>query len=132
MYCNYDSLKRRAEDQPLPTVSEGLSCHEMAVASLKQRRSGPSVDQVAQDLLSRLALGIKRYGTGLRPHNGRNMTLDAYEEVLDAIAYGRGELIEMRARSDPQQGWWEMVHLRNLENCAIFLRDRLNEKEKSE
>lgn len=129
-HCNA-GLKQREGDQPLPTAGEGLTCHEMAVASLKRHRSGPAVDQVAADMMKRLELGVSRYGTGLRPFNGRNMTQDCYEEVLDALAYGRGELVEMRKRGDRHLGWWETVHLKNLENIAVFLREQLNTKESS-
>ena len=49
---------------------------------------------VMEDMKGRLALGIERYGTGLQVNNGRDMLLDAYEEVLDLAVYLRGMMYE--------------------------------------
>lgn len=49
---------------------------------------------VMEDMKGRLALGIERYGTGLQANNGRDMLLDAYEEVLDLAVYLRGMMYE--------------------------------------
>lgn len=49
---------------------------------------------VVEDMKGRLALGIERYGTGLQANNGRDMLLDAYEEVLDLAVYLRGMMYE--------------------------------------
>jgi len=42
---------------------------------------------VRADLLSRLEFGVAKYGTELRPRNGRNALRDAYEEALDLCCY---------------------------------------------
>lgn len=49
---------------------------------------------VRADLLSRLEFGVAKYGTELRPRNGRNALRDAYEEVLDMAVYLRQALWE--------------------------------------
>jgi hypothetical protein len=49
---------------------------------------------VRRDLEERERLGIERYGTPLRPHNGRNALQDAYEEALDLACYLKQALIE--------------------------------------
>ncbi len=49
---------------------------------------------VMQDMQARHEIGIKRYGTPLQPHNGRDMLRDAYEEVLDLAVYLRGAIYE--------------------------------------
>lgn len=49
---------------------------------------------VMKDIQGRLDLGIERYGTGLQANNGRDMLLDAYEEVLDLAVYLRGMMYE--------------------------------------
>lgn len=49
---------------------------------------------VMEDMQGRLNLGIERYGTGLQANNGRDMLLDAYEEVLDLAVYLRGMMYE--------------------------------------
>jgi len=67
-------------DQPLPTVAD--------------ERLPIMHNLVTDDLQDRLALGIKKYGTGLRPFNGRSFLLDAYGEVLDLAVYLRGRIYE--------------------------------------
>lgn len=51
-------------------------------------------DLVMQDMAERKEIGIKRYGVGLQPHNGRDMMQDLYEELLDACNYIRGAIYE--------------------------------------
>lgn len=61
------------------------------------RRSdeGPSVQElVRRDLEERERLGVERYGTALRPHNGRSALVDAYQEALDLACYLRQALEE--------------------------------------
>lgn len=50
--------------------------------------------EVISDLEDRLAHGIREYGTGLQPFNGRNSPLDAYEEELDKLVYMKTWVIE--------------------------------------
>lgn len=68
----------REGDQPLPTPN--------AMPAIQ--------DLVIQDMNERKQIGIKRYGTPLQPHNGRDMMKDLYEELLDACNYIRGQLYE--------------------------------------
>ena len=51
-------------------------------------------DLVMRDLQERKAIGIKRYGTALQPHNGRDALLDAYEEAQDLCMYLRQAIYE--------------------------------------
>lgn len=51
-------------------------------------------DLVMKDLLDRKMIGIKRYGTALQPHNGRDALLDAYEEAQDLCMYLRQAIYE--------------------------------------
>lgn len=39
------------------------------------------------DLEARALLGMERYGTPLRAHNGRDALADLYQEALDAVMY---------------------------------------------
>jgi len=75
-------LKQRDGDQALPVVNEHPIVQEL----------------VRADLDARLAVGIARYGTGLQPHNGRDMLRDAYEEAMDLTVYLRGALYERDGR----------------------------------
>lgn len=49
---------------------------------------------VMADMQARHELGIKRYGTPLQPHNGRDALRDAYEEALDLAVYLRSAIFE--------------------------------------
>ncbi len=72
--------------------------HDQAMP--KQSDEGPSMqDMVITDIEARKAIGLERYGTLLRPHNGRDMLQDAYEEALDLCVYLRGCIAE-RDRGD--------------------------------
>lgn len=71
-------LKQREGDQPLP-----------------RRNTHPVIqDLVIADMSDRRALGIRRYGTALQPHNGRDALRDAYEEAIDLTMYLRQCLYE--------------------------------------
>lgn len=50
--------------------------------------------KVLGDIGSRHQLGVKKYGTGLQPFNGRDALKDAYEEALDLCFYLRQALYE--------------------------------------
>lgn len=58
--------------------------------------STPIVDLVMIDLQERKELGIKRYGTPLQAHNGRNSLVDAYQEALDLCIYLRQVIEEQK------------------------------------
>ncbi len=57
-------------------------------------------DLVIADMQARDALGLKRYGTRLQPHNGRDALLDAYQEAQDLVVYLRQEMYERRVFAD--------------------------------
>jgi hypothetical protein len=60
-----------------------------------QRTDRPRVhDLVVDDLYERLVVGVRRYGTPLQPHNGRDALWDAYEEALDLAVYLRQAIWE--------------------------------------
>ena len=51
-------------------------------------------DLVVEDIRQRDALGVKKYGTRLQPHNGRDALIDAYQEALDLVVYLRQAIFE--------------------------------------
>lgn len=53
-------------------------------------------DLVLEDIEARKQLGIRKYGTALQAHNGRDMLQDLYEEILDAAIYLRGLIEESK------------------------------------
>lgn len=125
-------LCQRDGDQPLPVPNDKPSCHVAAAAGIERRYGGQDItDKVFNDIDARLTLGLKRYGTALQPFNGRDALRDAYEELLDALAYAHQIRMESLALdvAYPQpyvvklpDNEWELVHIRNLENAAMFLR----------
>ena len=55
-------------------------------------------DLVIKDMAERDALGRRRYGTPLQPHNGRDTLVDAYQEALDLAVYLRTAIYERDGR----------------------------------
>ncbi len=53
---------------------------------------------VVNDMISRDAFGLEKYGTSLQPHNGRDVLMDAYEEALDLCVYLRQAIFERDER----------------------------------
>jgi hypothetical protein len=51
-------------------------------------------DLVIADIEKRKQLGLARYGTLLKPFNGRDALVDAYEEALDLCMYLKQRLVE--------------------------------------
>lgn len=68
-------------DQPLPQVTDGPFIQDLVMVDLAERKQH----------------GIRKYGTALQAHNGRDMLQDAYEEALDLCVYLRGLLAEREA-----------------------------------
>jgi len=68
----------REGDQPMPVANDKPAVWPIVMA----------------DMQSRHELGIKRYGTPLQPHNGRDTLRDAYEEALDLAVYLRTAIYE--------------------------------------
>jgi len=66
------------EDQPPPEPSEHPNVWGLVMA----------------DMIERDRIGRSRYGTPLRPFNGRKALVDLYQELLDAVAYIRQEIYE--------------------------------------
>jgi hypothetical protein len=69
---------QREGDQPMPVANDKPAVWPIVMA----------------DMQSRHELGIKRYGTPLQPHNGRDALRDAYEEALDLAVYLRTAIYE--------------------------------------
>ena len=55
-------------------------------------------DLVLEDIRRRDKLGQKRYGVRLQPFNGRDVLVDLYEELLDAVVYCRQAIYERDKR----------------------------------
>lgn len=78
-------MKTRPGDQPLPRPNpDAPDMQTLVIADVEQRR----------------AVGIERYGQGLKPHDGRDNLRDLYEELLDAAIYCRKQIYERGAGVD--------------------------------
>jgi hypothetical protein len=69
-------------DQPPPAPSGGPDVWALVLADMAERRR----------------VGLERYGTLLRPHNGRDALADAYAEALDLAVYLRQAMYEKEGR----------------------------------
>lgn len=99
-------LKKRPEDQPLPTPVASLPANSELVAPriyadlVELSNAYPHdipVDLCAQlisDFTKRTNLGVQRYGQALRTFNGRDVLLDVYEESLDKSQYLRQAIMQ--------------------------------------
>lgn len=58
--------------------AETKRCNEILIADMRDRRQ----------------FGLDKYGTLLTAYNGRNHLVDAYQEVLDLLAYLSNTLVE--------------------------------------
>ena len=52
------------------------------------------IELVKQDLIDRSEIGKLKYGEKLKPFNGRNALVDAYQESLDLCMYLRQRIYE--------------------------------------
>jgi hypothetical protein len=69
--------------------------HEQALPEVSTE--GDSVQElVIRDVQERMRVGMERYGTLLRPFNGRDALRDLYEELLDGAMYARQALEEQK------------------------------------
>lgn len=73
------------DPQPAPTAGDGRSVTDEVLAAIEARRQ----------------LGRTKYGTELRPHNGRDALLDLRDELLDAVMYTQQLIIEREAHNAP-------------------------------
>jgi len=51
-------------------------------------------DMVIDDIKERKKIGVEKYGTVLKPFNGRNSIVDLYQELGDALVYCKQMMIE--------------------------------------
>jgi hypothetical protein len=82
--------------QPVPVRSEhATSAHDLVGADLLGCLGPiPGGDLLLADLSDRKAYGLRKYGTVLHVNNGRDHTLDAFEEVIDLLVYSRMMMAE--------------------------------------
>ena len=89
------------QEQAPPTQGTGPDCWELVLADMAERRQ----------------VGIEKYGKPLRPDNGRDALVDAYQEALDLCVYLRAaieqrkeleaELQRLREEAEDQRLEWQ-------------------------
>ena len=72
------------DTQNKPTPNESEAIWELVIADMKARDN----------------TGFKKYGTRLQAFNGRNSSLDLYEELLDAVVYMKQQKQEKKTITD--------------------------------
>ncbi len=72
----------------MPTASIGPAVWDLAIARLvTSAPAGPEVDGLVAMARARDAMGTRKYGTRLRPHDGRSSLVDSLQEKLDDLVY---------------------------------------------
>jgi len=86
-----------ATDQPLPVKGQ-VAVHQAVIDSLPEWNLEEKGSwAIERGLRARLALGVRKYGTPLESHNGRDALQDAWEEALDTMVY----VMQLKLESDP-------------------------------
>lgn len=74
--------------QPNPIPNGSRSIHDLVIADLSRSDGNPSTRRSMRvGLEQRKRRGLETYGTVLQTYNGRDATLDLWEELLDAVCY---------------------------------------------
>lgn len=85
-----------SEEELMAKVCQVLD--KRSKAATPQPAPSPGQQDVAtfvlQDIEARIELGVRRYGTRLQTHNGRDALWDAYQEALDLVMYLRQAILE--------------------------------------
>ncbi len=66
---------------------------------------GVVIEHVIQSLEARAEFGMKKYGTLLRTHNGRDALVDAYQEALDQVMYLAQAIMEQSDERKALELW---------------------------
>lgn len=113
---NEGSIDNDVQDGPYP----GAKTAGPAVSNEpKPTESGTKAvwETVIADMQERDASGLRKYGTRLRPFNGRDSMVDAYQEGLDLVVYMRAKLIELASVAQV------------LQQCANILENPTSQKD---
>jgi len=78
--------------QPMPTKNNNEYIQDLVIDDL--RKMSPATLPIIDDIEERKQFGIKKYGTALQAHNGRDCLQDAFEENLDLVMYLKQYMVE--------------------------------------
>lgn len=86
-----------------PTSITCQRCHNCLIHSVNTPQPPPTPsdhpavwDMVIADMKERDRLGVEKYGVRLKPFDGRDSLVDAYQEALDLAVYLRKKIYEQR------------------------------------
>lgn len=99
--------------EPPPVRTDSLAVWPLVIADLPERLCGAPpglLTRLAVDMAARNVEGTRKYGTPLQVENGRNPTVDAYQEALDLCVYAR-QRYERTPSSVWQRIYEDAVHL---------------------
>jgi hypothetical protein len=89
----------------------------------------PGTEDVLEDIQERKRVGIARYGTPLRPFDGRVNWIDLYQELLDALNYLRkGIYEEMNGEKQSQDLPWMVTFYKMLMTFTLSTRVAMSER----
>lgn len=84
--CLIQGVDPKIPEQLMATLT--LACEAKATLAYTEDQPPHIVlEAVLRDLLDRIKVGEKKYGTRLKTNNGRDSVLDAYQKLLDASLY---------------------------------------------
>lgn len=89
-----ETVNQQEASQPPPKKNDGRPIWHVVIeeAQLLTGEDHPAITAMR----ARHDMGVRKYGTPLQAHNGRNPLQDLFEEVMDALAYSTQALVEER------------------------------------
>jgi hypothetical protein len=110
-------VSRADEHEPDPVVNNNPAIQDLVADDLANDayytggQSTHVVRQLIDDVEARKELGVKKYGTVLQAFNGRNVKMDLYQELLDAIFYAKQGCIEFPEDTELELAYRTLVQL---------------------
>lgn len=115
-YGQTKTISRTEDDPSLPRVLDFVT---RDLVELEQVFGDETILALIQeDYRERDEHGMKKYGVPLRPFDGNNPLVEAYQEILDAAIYMRQDMIEQRVADDSE--YQTILFL------LFFLRERIH------
>lgn len=87
--------RRHTAPQPTPVMTNYGPCAQDEVIEDLLGDGTILSEAVAKDVVERKQMGLEKYGTVLRPLNGRDALVDVYQEFIDAMQYAKVGLMEL-------------------------------------
>lgn len=87
-------MSEAAKVQQLPVSNPDSKDVLMDLRNAADYRGPILTPELYDQLYERVQLGVRKYGTRLQSHNGRSVTLDIRQELLDGIMYSHQGVME--------------------------------------